>query len=123
MKKRRRLLFLWIACCLGLMGPLIWQALSQPRIDAERFEQILPGMTLTQIEKLIGGPPGDYTDGQVSITHGGLEGSSVVYKDWVGDEIGIAVRLDGEGKIIEKQSFPTGVRRPFLEKLRRWLRL
>jgi hypothetical protein len=128
MKKRRWLLIFWIACCLGLMGPLIWQTLSQPRIDMERFEQIRSGMTPTQVGHLIGRPPGNYTHGQVKIIHdAGLEGSSDDYKEWVGEEIAIMVRLDEEGKVSRKEWVPTSQltrgNRSFLEKLRRLLGL
>jgi hypothetical protein len=128
MKKRRRLVFLWIACCLGLMGPLIWLASSQPRIDSETFEQIQPGMTLMQVETLVGRPPGNYTHGQVKIIHdAGLEGSSDYYKEWIGEKIAIMVRLDQEGTVSKKECVPTWHltrgNRTVLERLRLWLRL
>jgi hypothetical protein len=127
MRNHRRWLIVGVVAGPGLLGLLALYTLSEPRIDAERFEKIQVGMTPEQVQSLIGVPPGNYTHGQLKIIHDvGLEGSSDFYKEWVGEEIAILVWLDDAGKVSRKESVQTSNlllgRERFLDRVRRWLR-
>jgi len=60
MTKRRRLLVLSLPL-LVLGGALIWLATRpKPHIDNDHFRQIEHGMTLAEVEAIIGASPGNY---------------------------------------------------------------
>jgi hypothetical protein len=135
MSRRRLLVSLGVAACVGLAGLLAWLNSRTPRIDAQSFEQICPGMTLAEVEAVLCAPPGDYGGERVYIVHdevrdgvrrGGLIGSSDRYKEWLGEEIAVLVWLDDEGKVAHKEWVPTkyliGSRGSFFNALRRWFR-
>jgi hypothetical protein len=91
------------------------------RIDRAKLEQVRPGMARTQIEGLLGVPPGDYTTGP---SVGGP--SSAVwfldYEAWWCDEGVLLVRFE-EDRAIDVQVFGV-LRLPkprLLDGLRAWL--
>jgi hypothetical protein len=73
MRKRRRMLGLAaVAAVAGLMAFAGWRALTPPhQINRASFEQIREGMTLAEVEGILGVPPGRYpADSGVRWTHG-----------------------------------------------------
>jgi hypothetical protein len=60
MHTHRRLL-LTIGCALALgAGALLWWVLHAPQVTAAAYEQIELGLSLAEVEAIIGGPPGTY---------------------------------------------------------------
>jgi hypothetical protein len=85
-----RLFWLTFAACLGLAA--FWGVrLLTPRhrINRESLEKIQVGMTLEEVEAILGVPPGDYATKECGIA-------------WVGDEGAIHVMLTPEGRVSYK---------------------
>src|SRR5262245_61422188 len=61
---RRRLIALAVGVFALPIGWLAWQFLKpEPVITWERAELIQPGMTRSEVDAIVGVPPGDYTGG------------------------------------------------------------
>jgi hypothetical protein len=110
--RRRLLLALGLTACVGLAGLLVWLNSRTPHINTQTFEQICPGMTVAEVEAILGVPPGDYTGGKVKIYHeevregvrrGNVVGPGDHYTEWVGEEIAVLVWLDDDGKVARKE--------------------
>src|SRR5262245_23910911 len=81
-----------------LLGYLaVWYAV--PR-EVRAFNRIEPGMTLTEVESIIGMPPGDYR------TEGDDFRVSVGVKAWQWDNNDIYVGFDANGKVFDKAMYP-----------------
>lgn len=127
---RKRLLFTLGPLALVLLGgyALLWW--TAPRVSRANFGRIEVGMTLAEVEALLG-PPGMYATGplvdregqrpfSVFIDYGPRPGGA--RKLWVGDHGAVWVNLDDAGRVAGTQVL--GLRReaePPLVKLRRWL--
>jgi hypothetical protein len=126
MQSRRRLLLLVGLILLPATGALIWGLTRpNPQLDREHYDQIIDGMTLAEVEAIIGTPPGNY-GGQgpnayyTQACHGWVcslfidrhnsptltldeiqkkleEGRIVV---WTGPQYAIAVHLDGQDRVV-----------------------
>jgi hypothetical protein len=72
MKRRQMFLAVRIAAliCFGLTIALLIHISSQPLWTPEGFIRIEPGMTLREVESLLGAPPGDYHQQKFVITEG-----------------------------------------------------
>jgi hypothetical protein len=69
MKPRRRNLLVALAIAgVGLGVGAAWMGLAplQPRINEDAYEQIRAGMTQTDVEALLGAPPGDYCSDELT---------------------------------------------------------
>jgi hypothetical protein len=126
MQSRRRLFLLGGLILFLGTGVLIWDLTHpNPQIDRDHYVQIKDGMTLAEVEAIIGAPPGNYggCNPNAYLTqacHGwvchlfighGLrltmtldelekelgEGRIVV---WTGPQFAIAVHLDGQDRVI-----------------------
>jgi hypothetical protein len=73
----------------------------------ESFERIQEGMTLAEVEAILGGPPRDYTGGSmVPIIILSNTSAWADSRMWVGDEMAIDVALDDSGRIFLKEARP-----------------
>lgn len=131
---------------LGGYALLWWTA---PPISRANFLRIEDGMTLAEVEGLLGGPPGDYSTGDLEPEaptaeeaarfgseaearlsarallrryRGAADGSDGHEPGWVGDRALIVVRLDEAGRVAGRDfASVRPVAEPPLAKLRRWL--
>jgi hypothetical protein len=109
----------------GTIAILMHMALPRhSRIDRAKMEQVKPGMNRTQIELLLGVPPGDYTTG---FWVGGAT-SGVWYIDyevWVCDESLLLVRFTEEEQATDAQVFGVLSLPPprLIDRVRAWLGL
>ena len=103
---------LWIAgCLLAVLAVTLWLAFHRPAKDPQpvihwsAYDRIKVGMTREQVEALLGGPPGDYTDPARDI--------ETIYDIWLNDERyqdevwwtdgwALCVRFDRDGLVAEK---------------------
>jgi hypothetical protein len=61
MSQRRAILGLVVLAIAGVLLIALWT--RGPRPCRATFEQVREGMTLAEIEAVVGGPPGNYSDG------------------------------------------------------------
>lgn len=117
--RRRRLLQVVAAGLLVLVGAAAFALWPRPsRVTRENFSRISTGMTLPEIEAILGGPPGDYRTVPTTAPRGwhGREGIHVsgefciaVTHVWHGDSGEIEVDFDPSGKVCTA-SFETRIR-------------
>jgi hypothetical protein len=101
---------------------------TNPRITEANFERIERGMTLANVEALLG-PPGDYRTGPTQPSPRILSGRSwgpwwtyegVSQQHWEGDGARITVWLDPDGRVLESLAFPMEPEPVGLLALLRW---
>jgi hypothetical protein len=136
----RRLLFvaLPIAMVLGLGAWLLW---PRTMITQENADKIQPGMTLAEVEAILGGPARQDATGPIAtegfddapIPEGnsfeaglaGEDGELIGWdRRWFSDTIMVTIHFDLENHVSEircRPMFP--VERGMIETLRRWLHL
>jgi hypothetical protein len=90
MRSRR---LLWLS---ALVLPGLWAAWlvlpglrPRPSITQEDYDRIRVGMTLAEVEGVLGGPPGDYAGRPVFVTRSEVESR----RWWVGNEAVIMIEL------------------------------
>ena len=93
------------AVCITALA-VLWALSRGPiAVDKETCERVQPGMTLAEVEAILGGPPGNYTgvfirrEMDVGIS---LVGSASKEK-WTGRGGMLQVFFDAQGKVIAKQ--------------------
>jgi hypothetical protein len=131
LRRRRLLLGVLGAVALVACGLFAWLLLPRPGVTRANYERIQEGMTLPEVEGILGGLPGNYSrfpDNEASLW--ALDWAdpelSLHYfrgrEAWVGDELAVAVWFNDQGRVRRKAAFevpePT-----FLDRLRRLLRL
>jgi hypothetical protein len=133
-KWRLILLLISLVCILALSWLVPRLMMPTHRINGDSFERIQDGMTLTEVEDIIGVPPGIYTDPSNYYIARFGPGRAITVKDWhtidtrypgrkgwYGDNGWIWVELDQDGRVIGK-SLVTHIHRPnFLDRIRGWL--
>jgi hypothetical protein len=94
--KSTKLLVLLVAC-LGL-GFLAYRFVTfNPHVNRQSYEKIQIGMTMSEVQEILGGPPGDYSTGPVhlhsvkQIAHDGKENR------WRGDDGEFTIWFDNQG--------------------------
>jgi hypothetical protein len=106
-------------------------------IDQKHFGRIAAGMAKPEVEAILGGPPGDYTDRRSVSSplyyyfwpNASLHGES--YEGWVADGGGIVVVFDADHRVKQKWFRPAegciSVERTMTERLQRlserWFRI
>jgi hypothetical protein len=127
MKNRR----LWILLTAGGAGlavlPLLWYAFSlRPGVTQASYKRIREGMTLREVENLLGGPPGNHS--RIPDKEAGLWAIDPDRPDldrrffigrevWIGNELAVAVWFDDQERVARKESYQT-LDRPLLQRLR-----
>jgi hypothetical protein len=134
---KRRLFWLAYAACLGVA--VLWGVrLFTPRhrINRENIDKIQVGMSLEDVESLLGAPPGDYTRGNFLLLtqdhprniYWAASPLDLTWGDarWIGDDAAVAVWLDPQ-KGVTKTQFAEVIcldaEQGILDKIRSWLRL
>ena len=149
MQSRRRLLLLGGLILFTATAALIWVLTRpNPQMDRDHYDQIKDGMTLAEVEAIIGTPPGNYggcdpnayftqachgwvcslfIDRHNSPTmtideiHKKLEAGRIVV--WTGPQYAIAVHLDGQDRVVGS-GLGVRFREPTSwERLLAWLRI
>jgi hypothetical protein len=101
-----------------------------PRINPGQYERIREGMTLADVNLIIGGPPGDYHPGNLGTRVRVIDGRDDFGEDlrltqmyWSGAEYEIGVLLDRDGIVVARQLTEiASPRQPsWLERLRQTL--
>jgi hypothetical protein len=138
MTTRRRLLLFGLPAALVLLGVgavVLWPRPSA--ITPENAKKIQKGMTLAEVEELLGGParnesgmPDNFINDAFVIADaeeikmGRLRPGPRPFKDkrWAVPGYLIVVDFDDSGLVVRHQNFTVDVHRSFLDRLRRWLR-
>ena len=123
MKKRRLLGLMTVGVAAMLVCAALPFLLTKPiRITEANCERIRPGMTRTEVEVILGAPPGDYETGRRGIVLD-LYGNGVLMnegrmQEWGGNEGFIQVGFDDNNAVLWTRFVPAGRRWTFIE---RWL--
>jgi hypothetical protein len=125
--KSKRLLLPFVIC-LGLGVVASWFLTPTHHVNREGFEKIQIGMTMMEVQEILGGPPGDYSTGAFEWDRNGRSEARLVRwifgtpKTWSGDEGVLFVWFNSQGVVREKHMVPGfRVEASYLHKLRRWL--
>src|SRR5262249_27945398 len=115
---RRRIVWLVVGVlAAAVVGTVAFAYLTvpQPRINPGQYYQIREGMTLAEVNGIIGGPPGDYDPGSWGTGSWGIRvrvlagsddfgsNANLQQKYWSGREYEIGVLLDENGIVVDKQ--------------------
>jgi hypothetical protein len=138
-RRTRHLLSLSLPVLVALAAAA-WLLWPRTAITRENFDRIEVGMTLAEVEAILGGPPREEATGpfvprdgdpdSVWITHEFMviigPGAPAFPADrgWAAHSLLVWVTFDAEGRVSAKNCLP--VRRatePLLDRLRRWLGL
>jgi hypothetical protein len=77
-------------------------------IDKDTCDRVQPGMSLAEVEAILGGPPGNYTgfffgtDASITLTVAGSSNR----KQWTGTRGVLLVFFDDQGRVITQMHFP-----------------
>lgn len=126
MPRRRRFLVLSLAAILVGLGVGLWLLWPHTAITHENADRIQPGMTLAEVEAILGGPARDETGGRFWINQLGSTlflGNSPESQQWVSDECAVAVWFTDGHVAFHRLDFVVPKDETPLDKLRRWLRL
>lgn len=127
----RRRTVAWIAGLLILIGVVLsfaWPRAGK-RLNVESFSRIQPGMTLADVERLFGGPPGNY--GRYSEKSGVMTAEGYNWppgsaeKVWYDDSHRFEIYFDQEGRVVglHKRAHYQQTNLSWLDRLRSWLGL
>ena len=127
MKNWRRWI-LWMAGGAVLAAlPIVWLAfVFRPGITQANYERIREGMTLQEVQKLLGGPPGNYSripDKEAGLwtidpNRPDLNRQFFIGREvWIGNELAVAVWFDDQERVVRKESYET-LDRSALQRLR-----
>jgi hypothetical protein len=106
---RRRFLFLSLAAAVVALAIGVWLLWPRTAITRENAEKIRLGMTLAEVEAILGGPPGNYTgvffkrDVSVPLTVEGSAGR----QQWTDTRGVVIVFFDKQEKVMTSMYFPT----------------
>jgi hypothetical protein len=121
MPARRRLLLVAVVSTavvlvVGLTAWLLWPRTAITRENAARIQV---GMTVAEVEEILGGPARDETPKRPLVVK-----IQNVHPDreWNSDQVSIWLHLDAEGRVRECRAIPVPPKAP-LNRLRRWLGL
>jgi hypothetical protein len=114
----RRLVLVLVAG-IALLAFGVWLLWPRTAITRENAAKILPGMTLAEVEAILGGPARDETPKRPLVVK--IQG---VHPDceWNSDQVSIWLHLDAEGRVRECRAIPVPAQSG-LNRLRRRLGL
>jgi hypothetical protein len=126
MSGRRRRLLIALACLVLVLVCAAWllwpQRAAITRANGARIEN---GMTLAQVEAILGGPPRDESTGVLDPDLK-MGGGDIVAREWRSDEVIIHVIFDRDGLVNSRTVQPVRLvdpREPLLVRLRRFVGL
>ena len=73
---------------------------TRPRLNVEGFGVLQRGMTQEEIEKILGGPPGNYGFGKPTISKIAPTGVAFRTEEWIGESMCVSVRFDEAGRSV-----------------------
>jgi hypothetical protein len=124
MTKKKKLLWTGITASLVVAVYFVMRpAVPKHNINLASVEKIKPGMTLAEVEEILGVPPGDYTTGPTTSLCDGWLGPGD--REWAGDDGVISVWLDPQGRILAANLEPVSprTRLTWFERLQMWFGL
>jgi hypothetical protein len=91
-----------------------------PRFTEAQYEVIEPGMTEEEVERILGGPPGDYrANGFVALPEKPFD--TEYGREWVGDRGSITILFHNDNHRVSMTGFVPEVER-WQDRLRTWCR-
>jgi len=127
---RRRLLLVAIPAVLILVGAGAWVLWPRPGITRANAAQVVEGMTLAEVEAIMGGSPRDESTGPLCVdepadpTWDGTGICAANRPTWTSNQVLVEIDLDANRQVERARWYP--VRRApesLLDIVRRWLRL
>jgi hypothetical protein len=125
--RRRRLLPLAVLGAVIVLAIGVWLVWPQPSaITGENVAKIKVGMTLAEVEAILGGPARDETNGSTAATY--IHISNVARpdpyneKEWRSDDVAVIVEFH-DGRVILCNPAREFARRSWPDRLCRWLGL
>jgi hypothetical protein len=120
-----------VVLMLGLLGAVLlggylvlWLTAPRHRVSHLGWEGIEVGMTQTEVEQVLGGPPGNYASTPYGIMRRQIvpQGATSL-KEWRGEEGVIDVWFGLDGKVVDAYWVELGypIHESLLTRLRRWL--
>src|SRR5262245_59903432 len=86
MKHRLFVAFGTFCLALGILTCLSFARDTRPRLQADKFREIKPGMTHDQVIELLGAPPGNYArNGYMIQAYGIIMPAGVKREEWIDD--------------------------------------
>jgi hypothetical protein len=114
----RKALLAGVPLLLVLAGALVLLRPPGPcPVTRGAYERIEPGMSRTEVEEILGGPPGDYRTRPTRVEEG--PGSGFTWEGWWGDEGMVEVCFRGDSVLVTRfqETLPPG---PGLLETLRW---
>ena len=126
-----RLFDLLRSAALAIAATIGWLAWPTAQIDVSRFSEVRKGMTLQEVEAIVGGPPGVYCAGGLTGNYwrgwdGPFTGDEIKKtgaREWVGKEWSMLVFFGPDGRVTSVDTGLTTMRPPFLDRVRVWMGL
>jgi hypothetical protein len=149
-RRTRRLLLFGLPAGVAVALAAGWLLWPHTAITAGNAAKIQKGMTLAEVEAILGGPPRDestvplvvtlpkedgnaldHGDAEISLVlwraaaaDGAAAAGAVVPRQWVTNRLLVAVYFDADGRVLEVHCLPTRrADETLLDRLRRWLGL
>jgi hypothetical protein len=123
---RRRLFLLALPVALVLLGVGTFVLWPRTAITRENAERIQVGMTLAEVEEMLGGPARDEMSPGSAAMFGDLDPSEQGLSqesDWMSDDIALRIAFDA-GRVTSRHIVRIGFRdEPLMVRVRRWLHL
>ena len=133
-RRTRRLLLLALPAvlALGLVAWLLWPRTAITTITEQNAEKIREGMTVAEVEAILGGPGRSESTGRFIPAMSNEQFREIAirfrpaepHSEWQSNQVRVLVRFDPAGRVQEWTCFP--VRRESessVDMLRRWLRI
>jgi hypothetical protein len=133
MNNRYRLLMISLVAMLAAGGVSVyWHQSPTNRISEKSYYLIKKGDTQSDVEKVLGVPPGNYSGGAtVMLSNTAFRQdrlvpnmfSDILFSDelWIGKDFCISVQFDPDGRVQDTKSYFVYPSSSFLEKYRSWL--
>ena len=123
MTRRNRLVVLALPVALVLLAAGAWLIWPTPSaISLEHAAEIRAGMTVAQVEAILGGPPRDEAPQSAEMRR--IFQSVRPDLEWSSDQVSVWVYLDADGRVKESHAIPAPPgSRDAMALLRRWLRM
>jgi len=124
--RKRLLVVTGLLAILGVSAfVVVWLVLPRDRISESNCQLIREGMSLLEVEAVLGGPAGAYTsdgkDWSMGMLSNGMRQTGHTVQVWVGDDGGIRIEFDEDERVAVPQWCPRRV--SFIARVRAWMRL
>jgi hypothetical protein len=121
MSKRAKLcLFAGLGSAVVALAAMAAVSFLPARTSRDAFDEIREGMSMQEVERILGGPPGDYATEPVSICGVDLGGPPRRASTWTFNDGMIEITQDDHGRVASKVWRGT-FRLGLIERTRAWL--